>query len=521
MKKIVSMVTALSMFTLLTSTSVANASQNTAPDFVKGTLSGKFTKDIKGVHNFFNENKSKFGVDVAENELTQLASQADNLGFTHIKAQQMVNGIPVFGNEYIVHFDKTGQVYAANGNFDAKAKKAKIDKTKFIAPSKAALLAQAQFTFDSLQMAPNAKLYLLNVNNEFIPVYEVRVNFLYPNPGDWHVFVNAVNGNIVKQYNTISGVAATATGTTLIGEVNTLNVDKVTTTVKRTTTTQYRLIDNTRPASITTYTANSGTILPGSVFYGTTASITDKAAVSAHVYAGNVYDFYKSKFARNGINNANMAMKSTVHYKLNYNNAFWNGSQMVYGDGDGTTFTSLSGALDVVGHEMTHGVNSNSANLVYENQSGALSESISDTFGTLIEFAYQPAKFDWLVGEDIYTPAKAGDGLRNMADPAAQGHPAHMSQFKVLPNTQAGDWGGVHSNCGIPNKAMYLTATNANIGMDKMAQLCYRALTVYYTSTTNFSQARAAFVQSATDLYGAGSAEVAAVNAAWDAVGVN
>jgi len=521
MKKIVSMVTALSMFTLLTSTSVANASQNNAPDFVKGTLSGKLTKDIKGAQKFFNDNKAKFGIDVAENEISQLASSTDNLGFTHIKTQQMVDGIPVFGNEYIVHFNKVGQVYATNGTFEAKAKKAKFDKTRFMSAEKAILIAESKFNFEALEMTPTAKLYLLAVNNEYVPVYAVRVNFLYPTPADWHVFVNAVTGDIVKQYNTISGIAATATGTTLIGEVKTLNVDKVTTTVKRTTTTQYRLIDNTRPASITTYTAKNLTTLPGSVFYGTTASITDKAAVSAHVYAGNVYDFYKAKFARNGINNANMAMKSTVHYKSSYNNAFWNGSQMVYGDGDGTTFTSLSGALDVVGHEMTHGVNSYSANLAYENQSGALSESISDTFGALIEYTYQPARFDWLVGEDIYTPAKAGDGLRNMADPAAEGDPAHMSQFKVLPNTEAGDWGGVHSNCGIPNKAMYLTATNANIGMDKMAQLCYRALTVYYTSTTNFSQARAAFVQSATDLYGAGSAEVAAVNAAWDAVGVN
>lgn len=521
MKKILSFVTAVSVVSMLISSPVAYAAQNQAPDFANGSLSGKLTKDINGVYKYFNDNKAQFGVDSAENEFTKLSSNDDFLGFTHIKTQQMVNGIPVYGSEYIIHFNKDGQVYAANGKYNPSAKKAKVDKSKLITPAKASLIALSKFNFDSLEMTPTAKLYLYNVNNEYVPVYEVRVNFLSPAPGDWHVFVNAVDGTIVNQYNTISSAAVTLTGTGVLGDTKTLNGTSATVTTKNkgqtTTTTQYQLVDNTRPAAITTYTANNGTSLPGSVVYSLTTFINDKAAVDAHAYAGMVYDFYKVKFNRNGLDNKNMTMKSTVHYSRSYNNAFWNGTQMVYGDGDGVTFIPLSGALDVVGHEMTHAVDSNSANLIYQNQSGALNESFSDVFGTLIEFDKQPTKADWLVGEDVYTPNKAGDGLRDMSNPAATGDPDNMSKYV---NTTS-DNGGVHTNSGIPNKAFYLTASNANVGNDKAAQIYYRALTTYLTSSATFHDARVALVQAATDLYGASSAEVNAVNTAWSTVGVN
>jgi len=257
------------------------------------------------------------------------------------------------------------------------------------------------------------------------------------------------------------------------------------------------------------------------VVYSTTSIINDPAAVDAHYYAGVVYDYYKTKFARNGIDNKNMAMKSTVHYSRNYVNAFWNGAQMVYGDGDGVNSLALSGGLDVIAHEMTHGVDENEADLIYANQSGALNESMSDAFGTFVEFYSQSNKAEWLIGEDIWTPKISGDALRSMADPTKFGDPDNMSDYQYLPNTQAGDWGGVHTNCGIPNKACYLTATNSAVGIVKAEQIYYRALCNYMTVSTDFSGARAALVQSAADLYGAGSPEVMAVNNAWTAVGVN
>lgn len=515
MKKIISVLTSISVAFLLIPSPVAKASQSKAPNFVQGKLSGKLTKDMKGVHKFFNGNKVKFGVENAESEFVELTSKDDNLGYKHIKIQQVVKGIPVYGNEYVVHFNKSGEVYAANGSFDPAARKAKVDNTKLMKSSKAIDIAKEQVKFDALEMEPTAKLYLYNVNNEYIPVYEVRVNFIYPEPGDWHIFVDAVNGNVVHKYNRVASI--TGTGKGVLGDTKTLNLTQATVSGK----TQYQLKDTTRPATITTYTASNGTRLPGSIVYSTTTTINDPAAVDAHYYAGVVYDYYKTKFNRNGINNNNMAMKSTVHYYRNYVNAFWSGTQMVYGDGDGVNSLALSGGLDVIAHEMTHGVDDYEAGLIYENQSGALNESMSDVFGTLVEFYAQSSKADYLIGEDIWTPGKAGDALRSMADPTLYGDPAHMNDYQYLPNTQEGDWGGVHTNSGIPNKAFYLTATNSNIGIAKAEQIYYRALCNYLTSSSNFSACRAALAQAAADLYGAGGAEAAAVNSAWTAVGVN
>lgn len=492
-----------------------NASQVKAPKFEKVQSSKKLSKDMKGVHQFFKENN--FGIEDSVNELTELKSSDDNLGFTHIKTQQMVKGIPVYGNEYIIHFNQDGEVYAINGNYDAAAKDTKINKGHFIGEDKALTIAKGEVIFDELEATPTTKLYLYKVNDEYVPVYLVTLSFLYPEPGNWQFFINAETGAIVKEMNKIITTATTGTGVGVLGDTKTLNLDMV--TVKRAT--QYQLKDTTRGALITTYTASNRTRTPGSIVYSTTSTINDKAAVDAHYYAGVVYDYYKAKFNRNSLDGKGMGIKSTVHYYINYVNAFWNGTQMVYGDGDGVNSVELSGGLDVVGHEMTHAVDENEANLVYEFQSGALNESMSDAFGAFIEYYAQANKFDWLMGEDIWTPKTPGDALRDMANPNKYGDPDHMDEFVVAPNTQAGDWGGVHTNSGIPNKACYLTASNSNVGINKAEQIYYRALSNYLISTSDFHDARVALVQSATDLYGASSAEVAAVNAAWDAVGVN
>jgi bacillolysin len=238
------------------------------------------------------------------------------------------------------------------------------------------------------------------------------------------------------------------------------------------------------------------------------------AAVDAHYYAKCVYDYYKDTFGRDSIDGNGMDIKSTVHFKRNYVNAFWNGYQMVYGDGDGVDAVAICGALDVVAHEMTHGVTSHEANLTYQNQSGALNESFSDVFGTIVEFKYQPEKGDYLCGEDVWTPNISGDALRSLADPTAYGQPDHMNNYL---NTSQ-DNGGVHTNSGIPNKAAYLVMND--IGVDKTGEIYYRALTVYLTSSSNFSDARAALLQSAEDLYGRNGEEYNSISSAFNNVGV-
>jgi len=216
-----------------------------------------------------------------------------------------------------------------------------------------------------------------------------------------------------------------------------------------------------------------------------------------------------------GVKMLGMDIKSSVHYYRNYVNAAWTGTQMIYGDGNGVDALALSGGLDIIAHEMTHGVDQYEADLVYQDQSGALNESMSDAFGVFVEYYAQNNKFDWLMGEDIWTPGVPNDALRDISDPTKYGDPAHMNQY--LYTTQ--DYGGVHTNSGIPNKACYLIANN--LGIEKTEQIYYRALCNYMTSSTDFSDARACLAQAAADLYDAGSPEVNAVHNAFSSVGVN
>jgi len=482
--------------------------------------------DLEGSENLL---KAKFGLNDPAKHFKKVKVKSDELGYKHVKLQQISEGIPVYGGEYMVHFDNSGNVYFENGKFHEKAMNFKA-KGKFIKDEEAIQIAKEDIGFkeeasgetEMLQQDSfDAELYLYNVNDEYIPVYLVTVNWLHQDSfGDWRVFVNAYNGEVVDKYDAIAygkpskpttGTPVTGTGIGVLGDSKSINLLQSGST--------YSMEDKTKPmtGTIKTYTANNGTRLPGTLMTDTDTtwnSSVQKAAVDAHYYAGATYDYYHNMFGRNSLDNAGMSIISTVHYSVNYVNAFWNGKQIVFGDGNGVDSVELSGSLDVIAHELTHGVNSYEANLVYRDQSGALSESFSDTMGTAIEFAVQPQKADWLLGEDIWTPYINGDALRSMKDPTIYGDPAHMDDYVYTTS----DNGGVHTNCGIPNKAAYLVGSS--IGAEKMAQIYYRALSVYLISTSNFSDCRAALIQSATDLYGAGGTEYNAVADAFDAVGI-
>jgi hypothetical protein len=226
-------------------------------------------------------------------------------------------------------------------------------------------------------------------------------------------------------------------------------------------------------------------------------------------------------------------LSSLVHYGINYNNAFWNGYNMTYGDGDGVTFTPLV-SLDVTGHEMTHCVTERTANLIYSGESGALNESMSDVFGAMTKrFVRGESASTWLNGDEIYTPGVSGDAGRYMDSPhrasekgfTADDDPDHYSERYL----GSADNGGVHINSGIANKAFYLVAKGgahhlggsmSGIGADRAAQIWFRALTSYMTSSTDFAGARTATLNAATALYGGTSREFYAVAAAWCMVGV-
>lgn len=245
---------------------------------------------------------------------------------------------------------------------------------------------------------------------------------------------------------------------------------------------------------------------------------------------GQTRDFYKQVLKRNSIDDRGMRLDAFVHYDVNFNNAFWDGKAMVFGDGDGMDFIDFTKSLDVIGHELTHGVTEFSASLEYHNQSGALNESISDVFGSLIKqwtLKQSAGTADWLIGAEIFTPRIKADALRSMKAPgsaynnAAMGkdpQPDHMDRFVRLPDTQRGDFGGVHINSGIPNKAFYLSAMAiGGNAWEAPGHIWYEAL-LASSARTDFRQFAQTTVQKAAQLYGTTARK--AVAEAWRQVGI-
>ncbi|ENQ3106326.1 peptidase M4 family protein [Bacillus cereus] len=509
-----------------------------SPEFVSGNLTSESGKKAESVvFDYLNaaKNDYKLSEKNAEESFKVQKVVKDPIGdATVVRLQQMYEGVPVWGSTQVAHVGKDGVLKVVSGTVAADLdKKAKLKNKNKIDGKEAIAAAQKDLGLNpKYEVEPSADLFVYQNGADTTYAYVVKLNFLDPEPGNYYYFIEADNGKILNKYNTIhnantennaqakpvTGTNKVGTGKGVLGDTKSIN-----TTLSKSS---YYLQDNTRGATIYTYDAKNRTTLPGTLWTDADNifnATRDGAAVDAHYYAGATYDYYKKTFNRNSYNDAGAPLKSTVHYGKNYNNAFWNGSQMVYGDGDGYTFIPFSGGIDVIGHELTHAVTEYSSNLIYQNESGALNEAFSDIFGTLIEY-YDNRNPDWEVGEDIYTPGTAGDALRSMSDPTKYGDPDHYSKRY----TGTSDNGGVHTNSGIINKAAYLLANGGThygvtvngIGKDKVGAIYYRANSVYLTESTTFSQARAALVQAAADLYGANSAEVTAVKQSYDAVGV-
>jgi Zn-dependent metalloprotease len=240
------------------------------------------------------------------------------------------------------------------------------------------------------------------------------------------------------------------------------------------------------------------------------------------------WDFYYQLFGRNSIDNRGLLIKQYVHYDKGLDNAYWDGRRMIYGDGDGIVFTSFTSDIDVIGHELTHGVTENEANLDYENQSGAMNESFSDIFGIMIKQRFNNQdvrKSDWLIGENVMIGEKYA--LRSMKAPgtAYENHPelgndpqpATMDNYKNLPNTQSGDWGGVHINSGIPNFAFYVSAFNiGGYAWEKAGRIWYAVLTDRaLAQNANFEDVKKLTILHAEKIFGINSLEANAVNQGW------
>jgi Zn-dependent metalloprotease len=285
------------------------------------------------------------------------------------------------------------------------------------------------------------------------------------------------------------------------------------------------------------YDAKNGSSLPGTVVRKEGEGPTADVAVNeAYDGSGITYDIFNDVYQRNSIDGNGMRLDSTVHYRRGYDNAFWDGEQMVYGDGDEDLpqderlFNRFTIAIDIIGHELTHGVTQFEAKLQYFQQPGALNESMSDVFGSLVK-QYQlqqlAGEADWIIGGGLLTENVNGVGIRSMKEPGTayddpvlgkDPQPGHMRDYV---NTIS-DNGGVHINSGIPNRAFYITAVElGGFAWERAGQIWYVALKDKLTATSKFQDCASLTYQTAGQLFGAGSIEQQAVRKGWAEVGLN
>jgi Zn-dependent metalloprotease len=285
------------------------------------------------------------------------------------------------------------------------------------------------------------------------------------------------------------------------------------------------------------YSSEYGSELPGKLERSEgDAPSGDVAVNEAYDGAGFTFDLYREHYGRNSIDGEGMHLVSSVHYQQGYDNAFWNGEQMVYGDGDEDLpveerlFNRFSIALDVIGHELTHGVTQFEAQLAYYEQPGALNESFSDVFGSLVKqkkLNQTADQADWLIGEGLFTSNVAGKAIRSMKDPGSayddpvlgkDPQPGHMKKYVKT----TADNGGVHINSGIPNRAFYLAAVEiGGYAWEKTGKIWYNTLRDKLKPDSGFSDAARMTYSVAGKLYGKNSPEQKAVKNGWKGVGIS
>jgi len=279
-----------------------------------------------------------------------------------------------------------------------------------------------------------------------------------------------------------------------------------------------------------TYDAQHKDKLPGALVRKAAGRpVADRTVNEAHDGAGATYELYRAVYGRDSLDGRGMKLVSSVHFDVAFNNAFWNGEQMVYGDGDGRIFLALTRSLSVIGHELSHGVVQYSGGLVYQDQAGALNESFADVFGVLTvqhKQKQEAADASWLVGDGILGPKIEGEALRSLKAPGTaykddllgeDPQPFHMSDYV---NTSA-DNGGVHINSGIPNHAFYLLARFlGGFAWEKAGHIWYDALQRISNPHASFSQWADETVEAARKSFGAGSLEEIFTRRAWKLVGV-
>jgi len=464
-------------------------------------------------------------------------------GTTHTRMVRTYDGLPVIGGDLVVHEDAAGDREGVSQTLETPLRLATAPAVTAAAAATRAL-AKAPATRDIVgAKEQSSRLVVDATSGTGRLAWEVVTGGTQDDgtPSRLATYVDAATGKVLwreQQIETVDG-----SGQSLYSGTVPLQLTQSGST--------YQLKDPTRGNTYTTDLNNAtdsfacqlfgigckaGTLFtsPDTSFGTGATSSRESAAVDAQYGTNMTWDYYKSTFGRNGIFGTGAGSYNRTHYGKNYVNAFWDGTKMTYGDGDGVSYGPLV-SLDVAGHEMSHGVTEHSANLTYDGESGGLNESTSDIFGTMVEFYANNAKDpgDYLIGEQF--DLKKHAGLRRMDNPASDGSSANCWSSTV------GNL-DVHYSSGVGNHFFYLLAegsgaktingvahnsptcngsTVTGIGRAAAAAIWYRALTVYMTSSTDYHGARTATLSAAQDLYGAGSAQQSAVATAWSAVGVS
>ncbi|HEY8206014.1 MAG TPA: M4 family metallopeptidase [Myxococcaceae bacterium] len=503
---------------------------------------------------------------------TPRSVERDALGMAHVRMDRTQNGVPVFGEQQIVHFGPDGKVQGdITGRTSAIPAELGKDKPKLSADEavKAAQQAYGQPT----DVPPTAQRVIAKgADGQYHDAYLVGTQRMADRavaPEKMQYLVDANSGQVIKNWNAIGGdgfreaaarraeqgqggaPAAKAqdasSGTPAAGKGDDQSLYNGTVDLKTTKNRDgtFSLNDTTRGKGVETRDAHNRPdgsratpIKDNNDKWGeATDPQRNAAAVDAQYGAATMYDMLKNMYGRDSIDGKGEKLVSNVHVDNDMVNAFWDGEQMNYGDGDGQNSSVLT-SLDVAGHEITHGLTERTSGLIYSGESGGLNEAMSDILGGfgLEHYAGQQNQHvkdntdPFKIGEQIWTPTDGnngpnGDALRYMDDPTKDGYSID-NYSKYASSDQE-----VHQTSGIANNAFSLlvkggtnrtsgTQVDGGIGADKALQIFYRANTSYMTPDSTFADCRSACLRAATDLYGAGSAEVAKVKEAWSAVGV-
>jgi thermolysin len=486
----------------------------------------------------------------ARDELRLAKTQADPdfPDRRHLRYDQWHTGARVFGQQLVRQLDAQGRTLSVFGHL---LEGLALDTAPRLRPEQAAEAAESLMGRGARAGDP-IELVVLPLADRVLLAYSMRV---VRGGQIERYFVDAATGELAHRLDEVKTDAAVGAGTGVWNDRKKMSADRTGST--------FRANDRLRPPALLTYDfqgsdatlsefLQDGFASPSDIAADSDNSWTDGAVVDAHAYSGYTYDYYFKRHGRHGLDNNDIPLRSITHpgtLTFGLNNAAYLGSGvMVYLEGDGF-FVNFAAGLDVVAHELTHGVTEFSWNGIYQRESGALNEAFSDIIGASVEFFFEPAgnarkRADYFIGEDIaseFDPAR--NALRSMENPGSFCHggglgcdPDHYRKLfaPAGPCTRDNDNCGVHINSGIANQAFYLLVeggTNRTSGIsvsglgaanrERAEKIFYRGFTSFLTPSASFADARRATIRAAQELYGAGSVEASQTAAAWTAVGVN